>query len=513
MNLNSVENNGGNGATSSIRRRTRCPHCWQEFATEDVLWIAESADLFGDSRLGEAFKERFLPIQFDASGAAIDRAGFACRKLACPRCHLTIPRSYLESTPFFFSVAGAPSSGKSYFLTSAIWRLRRVFSEHFDVIFNDSDPDLNSRLIENETSQFLRRDGGSIPKLRKTQELGDEYDSVLINRQETRFLKPFLFSAHLKRESVRSEIPVFGPDAAKTRSDAATIAIYDNAGESFLPAAGVDDASAPVTRHLGRSDALIFVYDPTQDSRFLPAQKRATTAESSRSAQKSSGNATSRTETAQESDSRRKIERSDSFDASGGAFGFALEDAPNAVETEMENAPKTEEIAAKIESAPNAFDGGVSNVRQELVFSETIKRVRENLGIDYRSKYEKPLIVVLSKFDVWRDAVSDVSFREPWARTPKGAPFFLIDRVRGVSDATRRLLQDYLPELVAQAEDFARDVVYLPVSATGESPFFDENAAEWRFDSEKFQPIWAEVPLLYALASARSGLIPLAKTR
>ncbi|MCF0233967.1 MAG: hypothetical protein HUK22_03190, partial [Thermoguttaceae bacterium] len=360
---------------------------------------AESPELFGDTRLGEAFKERFLPTRFDAAGAALDRGGFPCRKLACPFCHLPIPRSYFETRPFFFSIAGAPFSGKSYFMTSAVWGLRRAFSEDFDLIFNDSDPDLNGRLIEFETSQFLRAPGEPIPKLQKTREFGDGSRSVLINHQATRYLQPFLFTAYAKE----------GANVDGAKGDAFTIALYDNAGESFLPAAGADDAAAPVTRHLGFSDALIFVFDPTQDARFLPARSNAERRRSPRGANENAAPA---------------AKPDDPFAA---AFGLSL--------AKENDQPRSEppRVNSNVEQAPTA--------RQELVFTEAIKRTRENLGIDYRTKYKKPLIVVLSKFDVWRDALPDFSARAPWARTMKRRPKFLVERVREISAAARELLK------------------------------------------------------------------------
>ena len=32
--------------------RVTCPHCWNHFAPEKVLWISEHQDLLGDQRLG-----------------------------------------------------------------------------------------------------------------------------------------------------------------------------------------------------------------------------------------------------------------------------------------------------------------------------------------------------------------------------------------------------------------------------------------------------------------------------
>ncbi len=69
-----------------------CPHCWERFQPADVLWISEHLDLLGDPRLGPERQQRFLPSRFTITGDAIDARGMTCQHLACPHCHLPIPR-------------------------------------------------------------------------------------------------------------------------------------------------------------------------------------------------------------------------------------------------------------------------------------------------------------------------------------------------------------------------------------------------------------------------------------
>src|SRR5580693_7312311 len=114
---------------SAVRRdntplptRVTCPHCWHRFPPEEIKWIAAHSDLAGDPLLGSDAPQRFLPSRFNVEGLAIDVKGVACQLLACPRCHLTVPRAVLEMEPLFVSVLGAPGSGKSYFLASMTWR-------------------------------------------------------------------------------------------------------------------------------------------------------------------------------------------------------------------------------------------------------------------------------------------------------------------------------------------------------------------------------------------------------
>src|SRR5947208_3034823 len=86
-----------------LLRRTTCPHCWQAFAPEDILWVSAHADLRGDPRLGPDLPQRFLPTRFTPDGAALDARGLVCTGLACSHCHLGLPRPLLEMEPFFVS--------------------------------------------------------------------------------------------------------------------------------------------------------------------------------------------------------------------------------------------------------------------------------------------------------------------------------------------------------------------------------------------------------------------------
>ena len=63
--------------TEPIRLLTRvtCPHCWETFPPEQVLWISEHVELLGDPMLGPERQQRFLPSRFTVDGDAIDARG------------------------------------------------------------------------------------------------------------------------------------------------------------------------------------------------------------------------------------------------------------------------------------------------------------------------------------------------------------------------------------------------------------------------------------------------------
>ena len=80
--------------TSDIQllKRTTCPHCWHGFPPEDVLWVSAHSDLMGDPPLGPEHQQCFRPTRFGLEGNARDSHGVPCTALACPNCHLPIPR-------------------------------------------------------------------------------------------------------------------------------------------------------------------------------------------------------------------------------------------------------------------------------------------------------------------------------------------------------------------------------------------------------------------------------------
>ena len=247
-----------------IKPQISCPHCWHEFDTDQILFVSESPDLLGDAKLGNFEQLRFLPSRFDLDGYALDSHGISCHRLACPNCHLPIPRTLLSTSSFFISIAGAPASGKSYFFASMVWQLRRTMAQCFCMNFTDADPLMNRRIREYETQQFMGGDDPNRPvTIEKTDIQGDIYNNTLIDGHPVMLAQPFSFSI--------DPLPSY-PFAKNAERITQTVCMYDNAGESFLP--GADSRQSPVTRHLSESDAILFLFDPTQDLRFRNACKR-----------------------------------------------------------------------------------------------------------------------------------------------------------------------------------------------------------------------------------------------
>lgn len=250
-------------AEGGVLSRITCPHCWERFGPDQVLWVSEHAELLGDQVLGPEAASRFLPTRFAVEGHAIDARGMACHNMACPHCHLIVPRAVVEIDPLFVSIIGVPASGKSYLLTAMSWELRRILPVEFAVAFNDADTLSNRNLNEYEETLFFQSDPDRLVAIRKTETEGELYDQIHIGQQVISLPKPILFAMRPVERH---------PNAARAEQIGRLLCFYDNAGEHFQP--GRDTVSAPVTQHLARSQVLMFLYDPTQDPRFRDRCRR-----------------------------------------------------------------------------------------------------------------------------------------------------------------------------------------------------------------------------------------------
>ncbi len=412
------------GAALKLLAQVTCPHCWERFAPEQVLWISEHVDLLGDPLLGPEQQQRFLPSRFTIDGDAIDSKGMTCRTLACPQCHLPIPRAMLEMEPLFVSILGAPGSGKSYLLTAMTWQLRQTLPLLFKVAFTDADPAANRVLNECEESLFLHADESALVPLgsliRKTELQGELYDTVAYGQQTVSYPRPFLFTMQPREDHPGGE----------RMTPARMLCLYDNAGEHFQP--GQDTTSSPVTRHLAQSRAILFLFDPTQDPRFRAACR--------------------------------------SKEAGGSA-----------------------QRAARLS-------------RQETILNEAAARIRRHAGLSHGSKYERPMIVIVSKFDQWSHLL-DPDAGEPW-KIQGNATGVDIERIEQTSVRLRQVLMQYCPETVAAAESFAKNITYIAVSSLGNQIELDPGTGLAGIRPKNIHPHWVTVPLLYALSRVQPALIP-----
>ncbi|TWU06442.1 hypothetical protein [Stieleria varia] len=422
-------------ASLTLLSKVLCPHCWHPFAPEETVWISEHPDLVGDPKLGFDHAKRFLPSRFTARGDAIDEMGEPATRMACPRCHLPVPRTLYQVPSLMFSILGAPACGKSYFLASMTWQLRQILPRKFGVSLNDADAEINGRIHEYEELHFMNPDPDTPVAIAKTEEQGDLYDTVDMGKHTVTLPRPFMFNL----QPLASH-PNFGRHQTASR----VVCLYDNAGESFFP--GADTTMSPVTRHLAYSKCLFFCFDPTQDPRFRQACEGRT-------------------------------------------------DDPQMVRR-----------ASRLHRE--------TSVRQDTILLEAIQRVRRHAGLRDDEIQDRPLVIIVTKWDAWESLLPGLSHDDPYVKVP-GSPLCLLDRQRilTTSDAVGEMLSEICPEVVAAAQGFSTNITFIPVSATGKSPELDPESGALGIRPRDMAPYWVEVPMMMALANWAGSLISAAETR
>jgi len=409
-----------------LRPRLTCPHCWTAFPPGDIMWVAEHPSLNKDNLLGENEGQRFLPSRFDPDGNAIDTQGVTCHDLACPHCHLLIPRAMVELESVFISTLGAPSSGKSYFLASMVHQTQDAMLRHFQSNLADVDPVGNEIVNDYLNKLFRNSQPQDLVAIEKTQQTGRQYTSVSMDQRDVYLPKPFVYSVQ----------PLKLQDDRLRRQLCRAICLYDNAGEHFMPG---KNASQLATQHLAHSRVLLYLFDPLQHSRFRQACMGRT------------------------------------------------------------NDPQLGKLG--------------KNNPQDQVILEAARRVRNLTGLPQHAQYSRPLVVVVTKYDVWHSLLAEetVSMTSLLGRVPDRGTVLDLKRIKRLSDVLRKLLYDLAPDIVAAAEGFSNEVIYLPNSAFGCSPevvrLRDGNEA-LGIRPANLKPMLAELPLLYALHRAVPTLVP-----
>ena len=228
-----------------------CPHCWRTFPRQYLMYISTHPSLVGDPVCGEHEQKRFFPVVFNSIGQPLDSEGMVCTDMACPHCHLRLPASIVDLNSLYFSIVGAPASGKSYFLTAFTHVLRKVLPEYFGFSFLDVDPQMNSMLNSYEKMLFMSVSRNNFVALPKTQQIGEGFSNqIFMNGIAVDLPKPFLFEMK----------PFFSME----KENHFNVIFYDNAGEHFQP--GSDVVMNPATQHLSHSNGIIFTFDPTADA-------------------------------------------------------------------------------------------------------------------------------------------------------------------------------------------------------------------------------------------------------
>jgi hypothetical protein len=226
-----------------------CPVCWFKFDRGDAMNISVHAALRGDPLLGEDAMQRFHATRFNDRGQAIDAMGIAAPDLACPHCRRKLPPGFMETPHHIFSIVGAPSSGKSYYLSVLTRTLQTSLYQNFGVAFRDADPSENVILTQMRTQLF----SASTPEdafLAKTELEGMLYETLPRLGRKVRLPKPFVFKLS-RRNAHDSDF---------------SIVFYDNAGEHFEPTR--NSADSPGAQHIAVASGIFFLFDPLHNTEF-----------------------------------------------------------------------------------------------------------------------------------------------------------------------------------------------------------------------------------------------------
>jgi hypothetical protein len=150
--------------------------------------------------------------------------------------------------------------------------------------------------------------------------------------------------------------------------------------------------------------------------------------------------------------------------------------------------------------------------RQELVLLEAADRLRRHSGLAQGARHSRPLIVIVTKYDAWNSLLGPgrqrLETRHVLRQGENGLCAIHLDEVEDVSREVREVLLKYRREFVAAAEGLCQEVIYIPVSALGGPPSVDPKSGQLCVRPNSIQPMWVEIPLVYALARWMQGLIP-----
>jgi len=239
-----------------------CPNCWHKFPPESALAVAAHGELIGDPRLDDQTEpRRFLPTRFTPDCAAIDEKDRSSFEVACPECHLLVPRVLFERHPAtFISMVGATGVGKSFLLAALARQMESTLPQRLGLAFTEPHPRSNTLIRWYKTQLFHTNKADALVSIPRTPVGGSQtYQTVLHDGDKRLHPRPMFFQVAPTGRH---------PNARRPLSHTRTLCLYDHSGEHCLPYHLPAEKEA-VTAHLSRASGLIFVLDPTQETAFL----------------------------------------------------------------------------------------------------------------------------------------------------------------------------------------------------------------------------------------------------
>lgn len=225
-----------------------CPTCWLRFDAGDVMNIANHPDLMGDPVLGRDAMLRFFATRFNAKGQALDEKGMPCMHYACPHCRRKLPPHFMELPHHIFSIIGAPSAGKSYYLASLVHEMEFSMGPDFGLGWKDASPADNS-MLNDVINRLFSADAPEDAYLSKTDLEGALYEEFYRHGRMVKLPKPFVYTL-----------------SKPGRYQPVSMVFYDNAGEHFEPGRNSEDS--PGAGHVAVAHGLFFLFDPVTNKNF-----------------------------------------------------------------------------------------------------------------------------------------------------------------------------------------------------------------------------------------------------
>ena len=143
--------------------------------------------------------------------------------------------------------------------------------------------------------------------------------------------------------------------------------------------------------------------------------------------------------------------------------------------------------------------GGRDIFRQDVMLGELAQRIRRLLNLAPNERHRQPLVVAVSKFDLWRGLLSDPIEGPPVLANGGKTQKYDRAHVTMVSAQVRSILTELCPEIVTAAESNWSSVCFLPFSATGCSPREHPETKMLGLRPDELRPVWPEAPFLYLL--------------
>lgn len=164
--------------------------------------------------------------------------------------------------------------------------------------------------------------------------------------------------------------------------------------------------------------------------------------------------------------------------------------------------------ARVLRKLPRQAAAGSPAERQDSILQEAANRVREHAGVSPTARIPQPLVVALTKFDVWRPLLADFQLTSPFHPYPHvPVQSLLMDVITATSKTCRAMLREHCPEIVTTAESISSDVIYAPVAAVGWQVRSEPLSGAPQFRAAGSDPYGVLVPLLVLLAKNEPRLV------